>query len=486
MKTLNRPLFLHGACASAALFLFVSTVACGPSTVADTDDPDFVRRADGTIELFDGRIVPAMPELLRVREQYDLRVKWLEAKHAALLPMMRQHGIDMWIVVNEEFHDDPVTQYIAPKQNFTGRNDLHIFVDAGEEGLGRFTNLRRPNLEHVRFFEPMPIPRNSRGFQDAAAGIKAIYEKYEPDTIGLNIGSGRGHDSGLTYDSYQFLVETLGKEAEKRFVSAAPLIEDYFDTRLPDELEYYRAAVLVTDILAQRALSNEVITPGVTRVRDVFWFFYEEIARLGVGAEPWFDIHTNVQHLDPETGKAIPWVDPAPDDYVYQRGDVIHLDCGFNYLGFATDWQKVAYILPEGETDVPEGFKVALRNANVTQEAMRAAPRPGMTGYEAAKAVLEYLGEVDFTPSLYSHSLGYHGHALGPSINARNGVLGDPPKHGSALRLGSYRAIELSATTAIPEWNGEELRIPMEDDAYLTENGFEWFRPIQKVWYLIR
>ena len=50
---------------------------------------------------------------------------------------------------------------------------------------------------------------------------------------------------------------------------------------------------------------NEVITPGVTRVRDVFWFFYEEIARLGVGAEPWFDIHTNVQHLDPETGKVI-------------------------------------------------------------------------------------------------------------------------------------------------------------------------------------
>ncbi len=475
MKSLKRSLFLHCVLFGA----LVSIAACNqPTPSADA--------SDGSIELFDGRAIPAMPTLLSVREQYDLRVKWLGKKHAALLPMMREHDIDMWIVVNEEFHDDPVTQYIAPKQNFTGRLDVHLFVDSGEKGLQRFTNLRRPNLEHLSFFEPMPIDRNTRGFQDAATGIKAVYEKYKPGTIGLNIGSTRGHDSGLTYDSYQFLVETLGKEAEKRFVSAAPLIEDYFDTRLPEELEYYRAAVAVTDILAQRALSNEVITPGKTRVRDVFWFFYEEIARLGVGAEPWFDIHTNIQHLDPETGKAIPWIDPAPDDYVYQRGDVIHLDCGFNYLGFATDWQKVAYILPEGETDVPEGFKMALRNANKTQEAMRSAPRPGMTGWEAAKAVLEELGEVDFTPSLYSHAVGYHGHGLGPSINARNGVLGDPPEQDSTLRLGSYRSIELAATTIIPEWNGEKLRIPMEDDAYLTENGYEWFRPIQTKWYLIR
>ena len=29
-----------------------------------------------------------------------------------LLPMMKRQGIDMWIVVNEEFHSDPVTEQI--------------------------------------------------------------------------------------------------------------------------------------------------------------------------------------------------------------------------------------------------------------------------------------------------------------------------------------------------------------------------------------
>jgi hypothetical protein len=54
------------------------------------------------------------------------------------------------------------------------------------------------------------------------------------------------------------------------------------------------------------------------------------------------------------------------------------------------------------------------------------------------------------------------------------------------LRPGSYRSIELSATTAVPEWNGETLIVPLEDDAYLTEDGYEWFRPPQTAWYLIR
>ena len=37
------------------------------------------------IELFDGRIIPAMPELLGMREQYELRLSWLEQKHLMLL-----------------------------------------------------------------------------------------------------------------------------------------------------------------------------------------------------------------------------------------------------------------------------------------------------------------------------------------------------------------------------------------------------------------
>src|SRR5690606_10309426 len=116
------------------------------------------------------------------------------------------------------------------------------------------------------------------------------------------------------------------------------------------------------------------------------------------------------------------------------------------------------------------------------------AARPGMTGNQVAAAALEKLKGLDFTPSLYSHPIGNQGHGVGAQVNARDGVIGIGPERdtGTRLRDGSYRSIELSATTKIPEWNGSALTIPFEDDAYLTPNGYEWFRPPQREWYLIR
>jgi len=442
--------------------------------------------ADGSIHLFDGRVIPPLPELLGVREQYELRVQWLEKRHGLLLGMMRQHGVGAWIIVNHEFNDDPATEHVAPDLVYVGRRELHVFVDAGEAGLLRFSSFGRPNADHARLFQPLPPVESEAGGGDVGTRLKGIIDRYRPATIALNMGGERGHNSALTHDAYQFLVAALGPETEHRLMSSRELIEEYFDTRLDEELEHYRQLVFATDVLAQQALSNVVITPGITTAADLKWWFSQQIADLGVGGEPWFEIHTAVQRFDPETGATIPYAHPAPDDLVYQQGDVIHLDTGFDYLGFASDWQKVAYILRDGEDDVPEGLKVALRNAGIAQQAMLAGPRPGMSGRQATIATMAILEGVDFLPSLYSHAIGHHGHALGPGINARNMVLGAPPARDSVLRPGSYRSIELSATTTIPEWNNETLTIPFEDDAYLTDQGYVLFRPPQTSWYLIR
>jgi Xaa-Pro aminopeptidase len=127
-----------------------------------------------------------------------------------------------------------------------------------------------------------------------------------------------------------------------------------------------------------------------------------------------------------------------------------------------------------------------MANANVVHEAFASEPRPGMTGWEATLAIAKKLEGVDFLPSLYSHPIGYHGHALGPSINARNMDTSTLPGRDSILRAGSYRSVEFSATTAVPEYGGGTVTIPMEDDAYLTTDGYIYFRPYQTEWYVIR
>ena len=75
--------------------------------------------------------VPEAAALLPWSQQIAVREDWLTKRHALLLPMMRRHKVGMWIVVNEEFHDDPLSQYVAPPRPYTGNRDLFVFIDGG-------------------------------------------------------------------------------------------------------------------------------------------------------------------------------------------------------------------------------------------------------------------------------------------------------------------------------------------------------------------
>jgi Xaa-Pro aminopeptidase len=278
------------------------------------------------------------------------------------------------------------------------------------------------------------------------------------------------------------LSDTLGPELSSRFVSAAPLIVEYMDTRLPEELEHYRTAVAVTDILTQRAFSNEVITPGKTTVGDVRFWFLQQVNNLGLGV--WFQPDLRVQRQNTVTGKTLSFLEVAEESMVIKRGDVIHIDWGVNYLGLSTDWQKMGYVLREGEKDVPEGLKKALANTNKLQDAMFSHIKPGAKGFEVYDATMADMKTGGIEAMIYSHSVGNQGHALGASVDFRRpaaGAVVEPP-----FREGSYTSIELNTSTAVPEWGGQKVTIMMEDDAYLTKDGMKWFRPRQMSFYIIR
>ncbi|NNM32916.1 MAG: Xaa-Pro aminopeptidase, partial [Gemmatimonadetes bacterium] len=225
--------------------------------------------------------------LLTWSEQIEVREGWLATRHAMLLPMMRRHGIDMWVVVNEEFHDDPLTEYVAPPRPYTGRRDLFVFVDAGDEGLKKVAATGYWEETVARFFESPVDPR------PASEVLRELYETYEPDVIGLGMGGSRGMTRSLTHDSYRFLAEAMGPEAESRFASAAPLIVEYLATRIPDEFEHYERLVALTEDIIRTALSNEVIEPDVTTVGDVRRFMYDALWQHGV--ETWFQPDLRVQ-----------------------------------------------------------------------------------------------------------------------------------------------------------------------------------------------
>lgn len=418
-----------------------------------------------------------LPKLLSVREQQTVRESWLKKRlDTLLLPMMRQQKIDMWIVVNEEFHPDPVTAYIAPPLPYVGRRDFFIFADRGGDKLERLAVVRYSE-EHLKsFFELLSPPG-----KDIPATLRRIVEERKPKTIALNMGGTRGATTGLTYDSFKYLTDAVGSDYASHFVSAAPLIVEYMDTRIPEELEHYRTAVALTDLLTQRAFSNEVITPGKTTVGDVRFWFLQQINNFGL--DTWFQADMRIQRQNLEVGKSQQFLDVAEESAVIQRGDVIHIDCGLNYMGLSTDWQKMGYVLREGEKDAPEGLKKALTNTNKLQDALFSHIKPGARGFEVYDATMADMKNLGIEAMIYSHSVGNQGHALGASVDFRRPTSGAPLE--PAFREGSYTSIELNTSTPVPEWNGQKVTMMMEDDAYLTKDGMKWFRSRQTAFYLI-
>ena len=449
--------------AFAAITLTSLTVsACTPSGAA---------RPDG-----DGASESTAPELLSWSEQIDVRDAWLVRRHELLLPMMRRHGIDMWIVVNEEFHDDPLTEYVAPARPYTGRRDIFVFVDAGVDGLRKVAATGYWEETVARTFEsPIdPLP--------AAEVLSGLYEEYRPEAIGLGFGGQRGMTRSLTRDSYAFLAEAMGPAAERSFVSAEPLIEEYLATRIPEEHEHYERLVALTEYITREAFSSRTITPGTTTVGDVRRSMYDALWDAGVGT--WFQPDLRVQRHDMDKVGSRGFLAVAPEGTVIEPGDLIHVDFGISYMGLDSDWQKMAYVLRPGETAAPQGLTDALANTNALQDAlMLRASRPGRTVGEVYAATMAEMEERGIVAQVYSHPLGNHGHGLGPSIDFRSS--GNSRAAEQVLVEGAYISIELNTSTPVAEWDGQDVYIMQEDPAYLTADGWRFFRPRQEALYLI-
>lgn len=420
----------------------------------------------------------AEPRLLSWSQQLALREQWLQKRHDMILPMMRKHGIEMWIIVNEEFHDDPLTQYIAPPRPYAGNRDVFVFVDTGNSSLRKIalTGYAEENIQ--RFFESSNEPK------PLEQALPELYQTYHPKKIGLSINSRRGVARSLTHDTYKLFAEKMGPEAESRFVPAGDLIEEYLDTRIPEEFDEYTKLVKLTDILAHRALSSEVIKPGKTTVGDVRRWLYDALWDHGVGT--WFQPDLRVQRKGKPNDTSRGFLAVAPEDVVIQRGDLVHLDFGITYMGLNSDWQKMVYIFRDGEKEVPAGLKHALANTNTLQDAvMLRASRPGRPAGEVYTAAMDEMKQKNIEAQIYSHPIGNQGHGLGASIDFRSAQRPEPMSQEKRLRKGSYISIELNTQTAVPEWNGQKVYVMEEDPAYLTDQGWKFFVPRQEAFYEI-
>ncbi|PYQ75485.1 MAG: Xaa-Pro aminopeptidase, partial [Acidobacteria bacterium] len=152
-----------------------------------------------------------------------------------------------------------------------------------------------------------------------------------------------------------------------------------------------------------------------------------------------------------------------------------------------TDTQHLAYVLRPGEEDAPEGLRKALANANALQDMTMEEIRPGRTGNGILGATLARMKARGIQGSVYSHPIGLHGHGAGPLIGLwdyQDGVAG----RGDAKVIPSmWFSIELQATTPVPEWGGQPVRMAQEEDAVIAADGkIRWALRRQDRFFLVK
>ena len=128
-----------------------------------------------------------------------------------------------------------------------------------------------------------------------------------------------------------------------------------------------------------------------------------------------------------------------------------------------------------------------MANTNTLQDyLMKVASRPDRPVGDVYSDTVAAMEAKGIEAQIYSHPIGNQGHGLGANIDFRAARRGDQDAAAKRLRKGSYISIELNTLTAVPEWDGQKVFIMMEDDAYLTDEGWVFFRPRQEQFYLVR
>jgi hypothetical protein len=152
-------------------------------------------------------------------------------------------------------------------------------------------------------------------------------------------------------------------------------------------------------------------------------------------------------------------------DTVIQPGDLLWTNFGITRLRLNTDTQHMFYVLRPGETDAPAGLKAGPAAANGVEDALLASFRTGVSGNIIPADARARALAAGLDPGIYSHPIGYNGHAAGAAI----GFLDNPnpdPRGDWIVKGNTAWSIELAATHAVPERGGQKVKSKLEEDAF--------------------
>ena len=353
--------------------------------------------------------LPAFAQEARRRWEMERQIR-LDKFEQVLPRAMRGNGIDMWIVAARENHYDPLWKDLG--RGYITGTGYYVFTDRGGDRIERAA------------LGPGGYLLAESGAYDTIAPAATLAEYVrtrDPKRIGLNMSEQIGPADGLSVTMLAHLKKTLGEPYASRFVTAERLVADFRSHRVAAEIVAFGEAASIAIQLTERALSNEVITPGKTTLEDVAWWLQDRLLDRALGSE--FDMPSVYI-----TGPA--GIVATSTSRIIQPGDVMMIDWGVQLMNFGTDVKRVAYVLKREETMAPKSIQAAFDKAIAVRDVIKKAIKVGVRADETMKrmdAALSAAGfgviefnrpnQDDKTDVTYGfHPVGNTGHDIGPSL----------------------------------------------------------------------
>ena len=372
-----------------------------------------------------------------------------EEKMARAAELMRENGVDMWVVYSRlktdtalelMFNTDTRNEVLFVLTADGGRFALCDPADAGKyESSGLYTRV---------------IPVTGEGYM---AEFQKLFAAANVSRLALNECTADTRCDGLTLGLFRKLEKAVGAETMARVrCSSYAMLEELRAVKTPSEIEIMKVCSAITTDIYDALFRR--IHVGLTEV-GVAKMMMEECAKRDVvtafGNPPEYPLvlcpKGGMSHRDPNDINRI------------EPGDVLVIDFSIRYNGYTSDIARTLYFLKPGEEHAPkEVTDVANAAINAVGQVM-AMIRPGLHGYEVdavgRKAIVD-AGYPDI-PHAVGHQVGLEVHDGGTVLSRKN-----RPASFGILRKNEIYALE---PTVLQDRSKPSAII--EDNVLLTDDG---------------
>lgn len=414
-------------------------------------------------------VFTANAQVVSVKEQAMIVNEILADRITNLLPkLMEESKIDCWLIISREYNEDPILKTFLPAEWLSARRrTILVFNKDKESG-----EIKSYAIARYQVGKSIQAAWNPDIEANQWKALSKLIDSLNPKQIGLNTSMDYGHADGMHLTEYNELKNVLSQTQLKKIVSAEKLGVAWLETRTEKEMAFYPTLLSITHQIIKEGFSNQVIQPNYTSTNDLVWWFRQKVIDLGLTT--WFHPSVEIQR---RYGNE--------NDGIIRPGDLLHVDFGISYLRLNSDVQEHAYVLMPEETDVPTDLAKAFTKTNRLQDILTTNFKLGRTGNEILSMSLKQAKSEGIQPSIYTHPIGFHGHAAGTTIGMWDMQQGVPGSGDYALRPNTCYSIELNALHTIQSWD-KPIRIALEQNGYFNGTSFNYLDGRQKTIHLIK